>query len=51
MPKALAKTYPDYKILKAEDMVKGGQKYVELQIQVKDKKIGVTIDPSGKIIE
>ena len=48
---ALAKAYPGYKILKAEDLVKGGQKYFELQIQVKDKKIGVTIDPSGKIIE
>ena len=47
----LAKAYPGYKILKAEDLVKGGQKYFELQIQVKDKKIGVTIDPSGKIIE
>jgi len=48
---ALAKAYPGYEILKAEDLVKGGQKYFELQIQVKDKKIGVTIDPSGKIIE
>jgi len=48
---ALAKAYPSYEILKAEDLVKGGQKYFELQIQVKDKKIGVTIDPSGKIIE
>jgi uncharacterized membrane protein YkoI len=48
---ALAKAYPGYKILKAEDLVKGGQKYFELRIQVKDKKIGVTIDPSGKIIE
>ena len=47
----LAKAYPGYKILKAEDLVKGGQKYFELQIQVKDKKIGVTVDPSGKIIE
>lgn len=48
---ALAKAYPGYEILKAEDLVKGGQKYFELQIQVKDTKIGVTIDPSGKIIE
>jgi len=48
---ALAKAYPGYKILKAEDMTKDGQKLFELQIQVKDKKIGVTIDPAGKIIE
>jgi len=48
---ALAKAYPGYEIFKAEDLVKGGQKYFELQIQVKDKKIGVTVDPSGKIIE
>ena len=47
---ALAKAYPGYKILKAEDMMKDGRKLFELQIQVKDKKIGVTIDPAGKII-
>jgi hypothetical protein len=49
--KALDKAYPGYKILKAEDMLKDGQKLFELQIQVKDKKMGVTIDPSGKIIQ
>jgi hypothetical protein len=49
--RALAKAYPGYKILKAEDMTKDGEKYFELQIQVKDKKIGLTIDPSGKIIK
>lgn len=48
---ALAKAYPNYKILKAEDLVKGDQKFFELQIQVKGKKIGVTINPSGKISE
>jgi hypothetical protein len=48
---ALAKAYPGHKVLKAEELVKGGQKYFELQIQVKDKKIGVTVDPSGKIIQ
>jgi hypothetical protein len=48
---ALAKAYPGYKILKAEDLVKAGQKYFELLIQVKDKKFGVTIDPAGKIIQ
>jgi uncharacterized membrane protein YkoI len=47
----LAKTYPGYKIIKAEDMTKDGQKLFELQIQVNDKKIGVTIDPTGKIIK
>ncbi|MFZ2052853.1 MAG: hypothetical protein WAU81_01530 [Candidatus Aminicenantales bacterium] len=48
---ALAKAYPGYKILKAEELLKGGQKIFELQIQVKDKKTGVTIDPAGNIIE
>lgn len=48
---ALAKVYPGCKILNAEDIAKGGQKFFELQIQVKGKKIGVTIDASGKIIE
>jgi hypothetical protein len=32
-------------------MTKGNQKLFELQIQVKDKKMGVTLDPKGKIIE
>jgi uncharacterized membrane protein YkoI len=49
--KALGKAYPGYKILKAEDLVKDGQKLFELQIQVNGKKTGVTIDPSGKIIQ
>ena len=49
--RALAKAYLGYKILKAEDMTKDGQKYFEQQIHVKDKKIGLTIDPSGKIIK
>jgi hypothetical protein len=47
----LAKVYPGFKVLKAEDLLKEGKTFFELQIQVKDKKIGVTIDPSGKIIE
>jgi hypothetical protein len=47
----LAKAYPGYKILKAEDLVKGGQKYFELLILVKGKKIGVTIDSAGKTIQ
>jgi hypothetical protein len=32
-------------------MTKDDQKLFELQILVNDKKKGVTIDPSGKIIE
>ncbi len=48
---ALAKAYPGSKILKAEALTKGDQKLFELKIQVQDKKKGVTIDPSGKIIE
>ena len=49
--KTLAKTYPGYKILKAEDMLKDGQKLFELEIQVNGKKMGVTLDPAGKIIQ
>jgi hypothetical protein len=48
---ALARAYPGSKILKAEALTKGDQKLFELRIQLKDKKKGVTIDPSGKIIE
>jgi len=47
----LAKEYPGAKVLKAEKMTKGDQKLFELRIQVKDKKMGVTIDPNGKIVE
>ncbi len=48
---ALAKAYPGYKILKAEDLLKDGKKLFELEIQVKNKKLHVTIDPSGKITQ
>jgi uncharacterized membrane protein YkoI len=48
---ALSKAYPGYEILKAEELVKGGQKHFELHIRVKGKKIEVSIDPSGKSIE
>ncbi len=48
--KALAKAYPGYKVLKAEDLIKDGQRLFELQIDVKGKRQDVTIDPSGKII-
>lgn len=47
----LAKEYPGYKILTAETLTKGKTKNFELSIQVKDKKMGVTIDPMGKIVE
>jgi hypothetical protein len=48
---ALDKAYPGYKIVKAEDLFKDGKKLFELKLQVKDKKVGVTIDPNGKIIQ
>jgi len=47
----LAKEFPEYKVLVAETLTKGAVKQFELQIQVKDKKMGVTIDPAGKITE
>ncbi len=47
----LAKEFPGYKVITAETLTKGGIKQFELQIQVGEKKVGVTIDPSGKIIE
>ena len=49
--KALDKAYPGYKILKAEDMLKDGKKLFELAIEVNGKKMGVTIGPTGKIIQ
>jgi hypothetical protein len=47
----LAKEFPGYKVITAETLTKGDLKQFELQIQVGDKKLGVTIDPSGKITE
>jgi hypothetical protein len=47
----LAKEYPGYKIIKAETLTKGDVKQFELSIQVKEKTMGVTIDPAGKIVE
>jgi hypothetical protein len=49
--KALDKAYPGYKIVKAEELRKDGQRFFELQLQVKDKKVDVTVDPSGKIVQ
>jgi hypothetical protein len=45
----LAKEYPGAKVLKAEILTKDGAKFFELSLQVKDKKVEVTIDPQGKI--
>jgi hypothetical protein len=47
----LAKDYPGAKVLKVEILTKGGTKAFEISIQDKDKKLGVTIDPAGKIVE
>ena len=47
----LAKDYPGAKVLKAEILTKGEVKLFELSLQINDKKMGVTIDPSGKIVE
>jgi uncharacterized membrane protein YkoI len=47
----LTKTYPGAKVLKAEKLIKGNQKLYELMIQGQGKPMGVTIDPTGKIIE
>jgi uncharacterized membrane protein YkoI len=47
----LAKEYPGAKVLKAEILTKDGATSYELAIQVKDKKMGVTIDPNGKIVK
>ena len=49
--KALEKAYPGCKIVKAEDLVKAGQKLFELAIQVGGKTKSVTVDPSGKIVQ
>ena len=46
----LARDYADAKILKAETLTKGGTMVYELSLQGKDRKIGVTIDPAGKVI-
>jgi hypothetical protein len=47
----LAKEYPGYEVVTAETLIKGAVKQFELTIKVKDKKIGVTLDPAGKIVE
>jgi hypothetical protein len=47
----LAKEYPGYEFVKAETLTKGAVKQFEISIKVKDKTLGVTIDPTGKIVE
>jgi hypothetical protein len=46
----LAKDYAGAKILKAETLTKNGTMVYELSLQGKDKKMGVTIDPAGKVV-
>jgi uncharacterized membrane protein YkoI len=47
----LAKEYPGAKVLKVEILTKDDVKLFELSIQFKDKTMGVTIDPQGKIVK
>jgi hypothetical protein len=48
---ALAKEYPGCEVVKAETLTKGAVKQFEISIKVKDKTLGVTIDPTGKIVK
>lgn len=48
---AFEAAYPGYRILKAEELTKDGQRLYELQIRRKGRNSGVTIDPGGKIQE
>jgi hypothetical protein len=47
----LAKEYPEAKVLKSEKLTKGDIVQYEMQIQVGEKTIELTIDPTGKIVE
>ncbi len=47
----LAKDYSGAKVLKAEILTKDGAKAYELSIELKGKKMGVTIDPQGKVVK
>ncbi|MDD8024978.1 MAG: PepSY-like domain-containing protein [Acidobacteriota bacterium] len=47
----LAKDYAGAKILRAEILTKAGVKSFELAIELKGKKMEVTIDPQGKIVK
>jgi uncharacterized membrane protein YkoI len=48
---ALAKAYPGFKISKAENLLREGRRLFEIQLRAQDKKLSVTVDPSGKIIQ
>lgn len=47
----LAKEYPEAKVLNSEKLTKGDIVQYEMQIQVGEKTIELTIDPTGKIVE
>jgi hypothetical protein len=47
----LSKEYPGAKILKAEILTKDGIKTFELSIEVTGRKLGLAIDPQGKIVK
>jgi hypothetical protein len=48
---AFKAAYPGYRLLKAEELTKDGQRLYELQIRRKGRNSEVTIDPGGKIQE
>jgi len=47
----LAKDYAGAKVLKAEILTKDGAKLYELSIEFKGQKMGLTIDPQGKVVK
>ncbi len=47
----LAREYPEAKVLKSEKLIKEDIVQYEMQIQVGEKTIELTIDPAGKIVE
>lgn len=47
----LAREYPEAKVLKSERLTKGDIVQYEMQLQVGEKTIELTIDPAGKIVE
>ena len=47
----LAREYPEAKVLKSEKLTKGDIVQYEMQLQVGEKTIELTIDPAGKIVE
>jgi hypothetical protein len=47
----LAREYPEAKVLKSERLTKGDIVQYEMQLQVGEKTVELTIDPTGKIVE